>query len=146
MPWLKVVHICAVIVWAGALTLLPAAIRAQLPIRGEAEAGDCARPLLLAVASPAALIAIASGTAIFVLEEPAAPWLVAKLGAVGVLVLAHAMFGWLLLRVERAAGAHVPSVASARHAAAGLAFGALSVVALLAVALLVLLKPALAAP
>lgn len=108
MPWLKLLHITAVILWCGALLYLPALIAsAGAGARAGAAAGATSGPrhLLRAVftllATPAALVAIASGTAIFVFLGPLALWLVAKLAVVGLLVLAHATCGLLILRAER---------------------------------------------
>lgn len=134
MPWLKVVHIVAVIAWAGSLTMLLAAIRVQADPRESLEGR--ARRLLLGYATPFALAAIASGTLVFVLHGPIVPWLAAKLGFVCLLVLGHATCGWLVLRTEHTRGApqRRDAIASAGAAAACLA-------SLLAVAVLVLLKP-----
>lgn len=105
MPWLKLLHISAVILWCGALLYLPAALlaaaRQPAPAALDARGGRALRDLFTLVATPAALVAIASGTAIFVLQGPLAPWLVAKLVAVGLLVLGHGACGLLILRVER---------------------------------------------
>ncbi|MBK1686168.1 hypothetical protein [Rubrivivax gelatinosus] len=103
MPWLKLVHLAAVIVWCGALSYLALALAsaAELPRR------SLPRALFTSVATPAALVAIASGTAIFVWHGPYAAWLVAKLMLVALLVLGHALAGVLVLRVERD-GAAVP--------------------------------------
>jgi len=105
MPWLKLLHITTVIIWCGALLYLclwvagaAAAAReqphqAQLPLH-------LLRPLYTWVATPAALLAIASGTLIFVWQDVLAVWLMAKLGLVGLLVLGHGASGLLVLRVE----------------------------------------------
>jgi uncharacterized membrane protein len=105
MPWLKLLHISAVIVWCGSLLYLPAAIAAAAGPQPSAAFDPARRGLLRSVftlvATPAALLAIASGTAIFVLEGPVVLWLMAKLGVVGLLVLGHAACGMLILRAER---------------------------------------------
>jgi putative membrane protein len=108
MPWLKLLHISAVILWCGALLYLPAAIAAARLNGSSGREGvyDAPRQRLLRtlftlVATPAALLAIASGTAIFVFHGPLAVWLIAKLALVGLLVLGHAACGMLILRAER---------------------------------------------
>ena len=104
MPWLKLLHISAVIIWCGTLLYLPAAILAAGSGQPAAvfESGRrVLRSLFTLVATPAALVAISSGTAIFVLSGPLAVWLLAKLATVSLLVLAHALCGWLILRVDR---------------------------------------------
>lgn len=101
MPWLKLLHISAVVVWCGVLLYLPALIGARH--RGEAVVArdDVVRRVFTLVATPAALLAIASGTAIFLWQGPLAGWLVVKLGLVAVLALSHGACGWLLLLAER---------------------------------------------
>jgi protoporphyrinogen IX oxidase len=107
MPWLKLLHITAVIVWCGALLYLPvwvaSAARGGMvapPVQEPLVPVRLLRPLFTWVATPAALIAIASGTFIFVWHEVLAVWLMAKLGLVGLLVLGHGACGLLVLRVE----------------------------------------------
>lgn len=105
MPWLKLFHITAVVVWCGALLYLPAAIAAAASPASRATGLPHARHLLrnlyIGVVTPAALLAIASGTAIFLLYGPLAPWLILKLATVALLVLGHGCCGLLVLRAER---------------------------------------------
>ena len=103
MPWLKLLHISAVIVWCGALLYLPAAVvAAGAPTDGPAPAARALlRRIFTGIATPAALVAIASGSAIFLLQGPLVPWLIAKLALVALLVLGHGACGMLILRVER---------------------------------------------
>ncbi len=108
MLWLLVLHIVALLCWAAALLYLPALIaavetgRAQI---SEAEAplhhASLARFIHTHVATPAALVAIMSGTGIFLLERTAEVWLVAKLTLVTGIVLCHALTGVLILRAGR---------------------------------------------
>lgn len=128
MPWLKLVHLAAVIVWCGALPYLVVAATARP--RGGAGPVALARHALLlrwiyvGVATPAALLAIASGTAIFSLRGPLATWLVAKLALVALLVLVHAACGWLLLRREQGRGTGARAMGTVLTALAGtLVFG-----------------------
>lgn len=139
MPWLKLLHIGAVVVWSGALLYLPTMIAAAASGRPGAHGLEPAwrslpRHVFNGLATPAALLAIASGTLILVVHGPLAPWLMLKLAGVGVLALGHGACGVLLLRVERA-----------RHGgvrAACRAVTALTVLCLLGIAWLVLRKPA----
>lgn len=147
MPWLKLLHITAVIVWAGGLLYLPALVAAGAKLaKGIATHGHpnthvnlhasperMARLLFTGVTTPAALIAIASGSAIFLLHGPTAAWLVAKLGVVALLVLAHGACGMLVLRVEDDPGRGVRRLC--------IAITAITVLALGVVAWLVLGKP-----
>ncbi len=138
MPWLKLLHIGAVIVWCGALLYLPLAVaaaggRAQRPVAlGEPE-DEILRALFIWLATPAALLAIGSGTLIFVWQGTLGAWLLAKLALVALLVLGHASFGLLILRLER----------SEPGRRAALVVGALLLPLLLAIAWLVLAKPGL---
>ena len=128
MPWLKLLHLAAVVVWCGALPYLALA----LATAGEPPRRALPRALFTTLATPAALVAIASGTAIFVVDGPTAGWLVAKLALVALLVAGHAAAGALLLRVERDG--------RARPLAGGLLL-AWTLLALLAIAWIVLAKP-----
>jgi len=105
VPWLKLFHITAVIVWCGALLYLPALVAGAASPVDQAPRLPQGRRLLRSlynwVATPAALIAIASGTAIFVLQGPLAPWLMLKLAMVALLVLGHGFCGLMVLRAER---------------------------------------------
>lgn len=112
MPWIKFVHIAALVCWCGALLYLPALLMAILRERRATAFADDAPPipryLFNSAATPAALLAIASGTLLFLVEGLAGGWLVLKLVAVTGMVLCHALCGWLILRVEqeRTKGVH----------------------------------------
>lgn len=140
MPWLKLLHITAVVVWCGSLLYLPSIIGAvaATPLRGPHDAEPrlqrLPRSVFIGVATPAALLAIASGTLIFVADGLLAPWLMFKLALVGLLVLGHGSCGYLMLRAERGENG---GVRIASHVV--LAF---MVSCLLGIAWLVLRKPA----
>jgi uncharacterized membrane protein len=106
MPWLKLLHISAVIVWCGALLYLPAAIAAGGRRSPRSPRHGVLRALFTTVATPAALLAVASGTAVFVWQGPLAGWLIAKLACVGLLVVAHLACGLLILRIEGGRARH----------------------------------------
>ena len=59
------------------------------------------RMVFTLVATPAALLAIGTGTLLFVRESVFDPWLILKLSAVAGMVLCHALCGVLILRIER---------------------------------------------
>jgi protoporphyrinogen IX oxidase len=99
--WLKTIHITAVILWAGTLLYLPTAIVTAPRAAADEKLRPLPRLLFIAAATPAALLAIASGTAIFTWQGPLAGWLAGKLALVGLLVLGHAACGWMVLRGER---------------------------------------------
>lgn len=136
MPWLKMLHVAAIICWCGLLLYLPALIAQS---GGRVAAGDAPTPawhmshrLFTLVATPVALLAIGSGTAIIFVEQPLAGWLVLKLAAVTAMVGCHALAGLLIVRLE-----HRPDEGVAHHCAA-LALVSLGLI--LAVAWLVLRK------
>lgn len=137
MPWIKLLHIGAVIVWCGALPYLALAtatgLRTGAGSLAPARTSLLLRWVYVGVATPAALLAIASGTVIFSLHGPLTAWLVAKLALVALLVLLHAGCGWLLLRREQGRGSG-PAVL-------GPALAGLASLLLVAVAWLVLGKP-----
>ena len=136
MPWLKLLHISAVIVWCGTLLYLPTLIASatgprQAPLLEQAHQ-RVLRSLFTLVVTPAALVAIASGTAIFVFMGPLTLWLIAKLAVVGLLVLSHATCGLLVLKAERV---------ETRLAGLCTAVTVISMAAIALVAWLVLRKP-----
>lgn len=135
MPWLKLLHICAVITWCGTLLYLPVALSTVAADKEAAfeHPSRTFRSIFTWVTTPAALVAIASGTAIFLTRGPLAPWLIAKLATVSLLVLCHGACGMLILRVERQPESSIRGLCTA--------VGLASVLWLLAIAWLVLRKP-----
>ena len=104
MPWLKLLHIAALVIWCGALLYLPALLLQALQLRKDAGFAQGTPPMprffYNSIATPAALTAIASGTLLFLLHGLLGGWLILKLGAVVLMVAAHGCFGWLILRLE----------------------------------------------
>lgn len=141
MPWLKLLHISAVIVWSGSLLYLTLAIAtaatAQPAVAVDTSRHQLLRGLFTQVATPAALVAIASGTVIFLLQGPVVAWLIAKLAVVAMLVLGHAACGMLVLRAERQAEGASPGRTRLLSALVGSA----SAIWLATIAWLVLDKP-----
>lgn len=105
MVWLLLLHISAVVCWCGSLLYLPALIAG---VAAQSTIIERERHLVVAImvfsrlATPAALIAIASGTAIFIRGDITDVWLIFKLTLVSILVLCHALGGWLMLRTQNA--------------------------------------------
>ncbi len=138
MPWIKFLHIIALVSWCGLLLYLPALLcqlaRPQRVAQGFSPgAPPLPRLLYNSLASPAALLAIASGTLLFLVYDVIGAWLVLKLLAVSAMVLAHGLCGWLLLRLEQDRPRGVVAGAMLAGGVAGLA--------MLAVVGLVLAKP-----
>ncbi|WP_277374708.1 CopD family protein [Pseudomonas sp. AA-38] len=106
MPLLKLLHLSTLICWCGALLYLPAMIAAGTRSSDDLFYRDHAhltRMLFNLVATPAALLAIGSGTALFLREQLFDAWLIVKLTSVAGMVVCHALCGVLILRIERVA-------------------------------------------
>lgn len=135
MPWLTFLHIVALVSWCASLLYLAAALAASA--RPGTEEGTTTWPLrtlFTLVATPAALLSIASGTAVFLVQSRLGVWLVAKLTAVTLLVLVHAGCGVLVIRLERG-----DAPASVRRRATAAAAAAMGLILL--ISWLVLAKP-----
>jgi uncharacterized membrane protein len=133
---LKFLHIGALLIWCAGLLALPLMLGKHEA--GEAQA-DYARLRLLThdsyafIVTPAAVIAIAAGTALIYLRGVFEPWLFAKLVAVGLLVSLHAWVGHIVVLMSERRGSYTPPAAAPLIAA--------SIATMLAVLLLVLGKP-----
>ena len=104
MPWLKLLHIAALVIWCGSLLYLPALLSQTLQLRKDSgfAQGTPPMPRFFYISfAPAALVAIASGTLLFLIHGILGGWLILKLGAVVAMVAAHGCFGWLILRLEQ---------------------------------------------
>lgn len=125
MPWLLLLHICALLIWFGTLLYLPGLIYAfatnRINLRHEVEeehrSTSMPRMVFTVVSTPAALLAIAAGTGVFLADGRVALWLMVKLNVVLVLVLCHALVGYLIYRAEagqhRRLGAYCTAAAAA---------------------------------
>lgn len=104
MPLLKLLHFVGLLCWCGTLLYLPALIAAGTRRTDPLFYRDHAhltRMVFNLIATPAALIAIGSGTALFLRDGIMAGWLIVKLSTVAGMVLCHALCGVLVLRIER---------------------------------------------
>lgn len=110
MPLLKLLHFAALICWCGALLYLPALIAAGTRRSDDLFYRDHAhltRMIFTLVATPAALLAIGSGTLLLLQDERFGFWLILKLSTVAGMVVCHALCGVLVLRIERKPSAGV---------------------------------------
>jgi len=126
MLWILVLHITAVLFWCAAQLYLPALIAglgsnktsgiSTLQTKGMPPALPELKPdiprslprfVFTKISTPAALIAIVSGTVIFVLNRTLDVWFLAKLSLVTLLVITHALSGWLLLHAEANPGPRI---------------------------------------
>ncbi|RUR40915.1 CopD family protein [Vreelandella populi] len=126
MPWLKLLHIASLVIWCGSLLYLPALLSYSLQLRKDAGFAQGSPPMprffYISVATPAALIAIFSGTLLFLIHGLVGGWLVLKLGAVVAMVAAHGSCGWLILRLEMGIykGVKIASIVALLLALAGI--------------------------
>lgn len=138
MPWIKFVHLSALLGWCASLLALPSLL-ALFPLtqgrinRRRLRAGT--RFVYIALASPAAVIAVVSGTALVHLMDAYAPWFFAKLTLVAAMVLFHAGCGKLVLVLRERPGMWSPGLL--------LALASLPLALILGVLWLVLAQPAL---
>jgi protoporphyrinogen IX oxidase len=112
LVWILVSHIVGLVIWCGTLLYLPALLAG-----GASHVGDTAmtrgtaslyRAVFTLIATPAALFAIVTGSALFLLDRTLGVWLILKLTAVSGMVVCHVLYGVLILRHER--DPHSPSV------------------------------------
>lgn len=104
MPLLKMLHFASLFCWCGTLLYLPALIAAGTRHSDPlfySEHSHLTRMVFNLIGTPAALLTIGSGTALFLREDLVAGWLIVKLSTVAGMVLCHALCGVLVLRVER---------------------------------------------
>ncbi|AMD02319.1 MULTISPECIES: CopD family protein [Halomonas] len=105
MPWIKILHIATLLCWCGTLLYLPALLMASAKPRVgssfHAPAPVILRFLFTHVATPFALLAIMSGTLLFIVGQLTGGWLVLKLAAVTGMVFCHVLCGWLIVRLEQ---------------------------------------------
>ncbi len=134
---LKALHVAGLVCWCAALIGLPLLLHRHGGARRQRQFSEYRLVThigYIGFATPAALVAIAAGTALILLAEVFEPWLLIKLVFVAGMVMVHVWFGHLIQRSgeERRSEWH-----------GGPLMGLALVVPLIAVVLgLVLLKPA----
>lgn len=136
MPWLLVVHISAILLWSASLLYLPALIVSGKSGRVDFEQRHplaLGRTLFTLIVTPAAMLAIVSGTAIFMTMHVTSLWLVLKLSLVSGLVICHALLGWMILRVDHDSGKNTIAICVSLATA--------SVLFVVAIFTVVLMKP-----
>lgn len=105
MIWFLTLHIITLIFWCASLLYLPALI-AGIHSRSIAiheprnKYGSVARFVFTTIATPAALLAIMSGTVVFLLNRTVEVWLIGKLTLVTLLAVSHTLAGLLLLHTQ----------------------------------------------
>lgn len=108
---IKLLHISAIMVWCAALFYLPGLFAAHPSVPHKAAGRRLlgrTRLVYAGVASPAAVIAVLSGSALVLVADSLGGWLVLKLLAVTGMVLIHVYFGRLTERLEQAPALRSP--------------------------------------
>jgi len=103
----KLLHLTAISIWAGGLLTIPFLLWQRQGLTGPPlhRLHGLVRTLYINILSPAAFVAIASGTALIFLRATFVEWFSVKLVIVGVLAALHVRAGLLVLRVFDADGA-----------------------------------------
>src|SRR5690606_32333311 len=88
---LKFVHIIAIAGWSAGLICLPFLYVQRRRLRGDAlhRLHNFTRFFYVALVSPAAFVAVGSGTALIFVQATFEPWFAVKLAFVGIMVIIH---------------------------------------------------------
>ncbi|MBP1806820.1 CopD family protein [Rubellimicrobium aerolatum] len=111
VPHLKVLHIGFLSLWVAGLVALPRMLARHDPAIGQADFARIRHAThygYVWAVTPAAVLAIASGTALIFLREVFTAWMLAKLVLVAGLVALHAWVGHTLVQVAETEGRHEP--------------------------------------
>lgn len=102
MIWLKFLHFAAIAIWSAGLICLPGLYvqRAHVPDEpSKHRLQALVRFFYVVIISPAAFIAVGSGTALIFVREPFEAWFSLKLAFVGALVMIHIFTGLVIIRL-----------------------------------------------
>ncbi|CAH1692147.1 Protoporphyrinogen IX oxidase [Hyphomicrobiales bacterium] len=105
MIWLKMLHLATIAIWSAGLVSLPGLYvqRAHVPDdETKHRLQALVRFLYVGIISPAAFVAVGSGTALIFIRQSFEPWFSLKLGFVGALVMIHILTGLVLIRLFEA--------------------------------------------
>lgn len=136
MALLMSAHILSLSVWSAGLVYLPALFARYASVSGKRHRQQqriINRVIFLAIASPAAVLAIITGSALVYATSAHATWLSAKLAAVALMVFFHMFCGRRLMQLEE--GAH------RKRRQLHLSFMVVPIVLIIVVLWLVLAKP-----
>jgi protoporphyrinogen IX oxidase len=106
VTWLKFIHVAAIALWSAGLIALPFLYRQRRGLEDMAlyRLHAFTRTFYVGIVSPAAFVAIASGTALILLQETYANWFSAKLVAVAAMTGIHIFSGLVILRIFEKTG------------------------------------------
>lgn len=102
MVWVKLLHVATIALWSAGLLCLPGLYvqRSHVPAGpGLYRLQALVRFLYVGLMSPAAYLAIASGTLLIFLRGTWTPWFAMKLLFVGVLAAIHILTGAVIIRL-----------------------------------------------
>jgi putative membrane protein len=110
-PHLKALHVGFLALWIAGLLALPRMLARHDPAIGQADFARIRRAThygYIYGVTPAAVLAIASGTGLIFLREVFTPWMFVKLVLVAGVVALHAWVGHTLIAVAETEGSHEP--------------------------------------
>lgn len=100
---LKALHIASLALWCGALLVMPTLFRHRGRTGGGSggteELHRTIRAVFIGLASPAAVVAVGSGTGLIFVGDVFTPWMFLKLAAVAGLVGMHVRAGFVLFHL-----------------------------------------------
>lgn len=99
---LKFVHLATIAVWSGGLIILPFLFWQRRPLEAGPELERLHRIIrfvYVTMASPAAFVAIGSGTALIFLQSTFREWFTLKMLLVGIMVMLHVLAGLVAVRL-----------------------------------------------
>ena len=99
---LKFVHLATIAIWSGGLIVLPFLFRQRLQLAAGAELDQLHRVtrfVYVAMTSPAAVIAIGTGTALIFRQSTFHEWFTLKMVLVGAMVMLHVLAGLIAMRL-----------------------------------------------
>ncbi len=107
IPHFKLVHIVSLIVWCGGLIAMPLMISRHDPSNSHADflrVHHATHDVYTAVVTPAAVVAVISGSWLMFMRQIFDPWFFAKLAFVAMLVAGHAWIGHMLVEARLSGG------------------------------------------
>jgi protoporphyrinogen IX oxidase len=133
---LKFIHLAAIAIWSGGLIVLPLLFRQRRALAPGSELDRLhriTRLVYVELTSPAAFVAIASGTALIFLQATFVEWFSLKMVLVGIMAMLHVVAGLVMLHLFMPDG-HFTRLSS-------IALTTAYVVVIVAIIWLVLAKP-----
>ena len=100
----KFAHIAAIAIWAAGIVSLPGLYVQRTHVEDEdalLRLQRIARFAYIAIISPAAFLAVLTGTALIFLRQTFEPWFSVKLAFVGLLAIIHVLTGLVVIRLFR---------------------------------------------